>query len=71
MTPYPHELSRASWYKSTYSDNGGTCVEVASDFPGLLPVRDSKDPQGPTLIFPAEAWRSFVSAVRAGEFGEI
>ncbi|MEV7021780.1 DUF397 domain-containing protein [Kitasatospora sp. NPDC093558] len=70
MTPYPDELSRAAWYKSTYSDNGGTCVEVTADFPGLTPVRDSKDPQGPALIFPAEAWRSFVAAVQAGEFGE-
>ncbi|MFF3072862.1 DUF397 domain-containing protein [Kitasatospora sp. NPDC057904] len=64
-------LTGASWIKSSYSNNGGDCVEVTSDFPGLLPVRDSKDPQGPALIFRTEAWRSFVSAVRTGEFGEI
>ncbi|MFF8773290.1 DUF397 domain-containing protein [Kitasatospora sp. NPDC015120] len=64
-------LATAQWRKSTYSNNGGTCVEVAPDFPGLVPVRDSKDPHGPALLFPSDAWRSFVTAVRAGEFGTI
>ncbi|WP_443034590.1 DUF397 domain-containing protein [Streptomyces sp. BE303] len=36
-----------------------------------LQIRDSKDPDGPALRFPADAWRSFVAAVRAGEFGGI
>ncbi|MEV7184064.1 DUF397 domain-containing protein [Kitasatospora sp. NPDC093102] len=67
----PVDLSDAAWFKSSYSNNGGTCVELAPNYPGLAPVRDSKDPQGPALVFPAEAWTSFVSAVRAGEFGEI
>ncbi|MGW1175674.1 DUF397 domain-containing protein [Kitasatospora sp. NPDC002543] len=70
MTP-PVDLSDAQWFKSSYSNNGGTCVEVAADFTGLAPVRDSKDPQGPALVFPAEAWTSFVTAVRSGEFGEV
>ncbi|MFD7905523.1 DUF397 domain-containing protein [Kitasatospora sp. NPDC059747] len=57
--------------KTRYSGNGGNCVEVAPDFPGLVPVRDSKDPNGPALVFPADAWRSFVAATAAGEFGSI
>ncbi|MFG2908522.1 DUF397 domain-containing protein [Kitasatospora sp. NPDC048286] len=65
------DLSSASWAKSSYSNNGGDCVEVAPDFPGLIPVRDSKDPEGPTLAFPADAWSSFVAAVCSGEFGEV
>ncbi|MER7582513.1 DUF397 domain-containing protein [Kitasatospora sp. NPDC097691] len=65
------DLSGAQWFKSSYSNNGGTCVEVAPDFPGLAPVRDSKDPQGPALVFPAAAWESFVAAVRSGEFGSV
>ncbi|MEV7022891.1 DUF397 domain-containing protein [Kitasatospora sp. NPDC093558] len=36
--------------------------------PGVVPVRDSKDPHGPALVFSAPAWESFVSAVRAGAF---
>ncbi|MFF9642420.1 DUF397 domain-containing protein [Kitasatospora aureofaciens] len=66
----PVDLSSAAWFKSSHSNNGGSCVEVAPNFPGLVPVRDSKDPQGPALVFPAGAWRSFVVGVRAGEFGE-
>ncbi|MFE4977988.1 DUF397 domain-containing protein [Kitasatospora sp. NPDC056651] len=65
------DLTGTQWFKSSYSSNGGQCVEVASDLPGLMPVRDSKDPDGPALIFRDEAWRSFVVAVRSGEFGEI
>ncbi|MGW2542886.1 DUF397 domain-containing protein, partial [Kitasatospora sp. NPDC001574] len=33
-------------------------------------VRDSKDPSGPALVFPVDGWRSFVTALQAGEFGE-
>ncbi|MGW4894375.1 DUF397 domain-containing protein [Kitasatospora sp. NPDC004240] len=67
----PADLTGARWYKSSYSSNGGSCVELAPDFPGLAPVRDSKDPGGPALVFPAAAWSSFLDAVRAGEFGEV
>jgi Domain of unknown function (DUF397) len=59
------------WFKSTYSGSGGQCVEVSYSLPGTIPVRDSKDPEGPALAFPADAWLSFVSAVRSGEIGEV
>ncbi|KJY26758.1 DUF397 domain-containing protein [Streptomyces sp. NRRL S-495] len=64
-------MTPVSWRKSTYSNNGGTCVEIATDAPGLVPVRDSKDPSGPVLAFPTDAWQSFVAAVQAGEFGSV
>ncbi|MFF2951825.1 DUF397 domain-containing protein [Kitasatospora sp. NPDC057965] len=64
-------LATAQWCKSTYSNNGGSCVEVAPNLPGLVSVRDSKDPSGPALVFPSDAWRSFVTAVQANEFGTI
>ncbi|MEV7188145.1 DUF397 domain-containing protein [Kitasatospora sp. NPDC093102] len=41
---------------------------MAPGFPGLVPVRDSKDPQGPALVFADSAWGAFVEAVRSGEF---
>ncbi|MEE1823813.1 DUF397 domain-containing protein [Streptomyces sp. BE20] len=63
------ELSGASWFTSSYSDNGGQCVEVSASFPGTVPVRDSKDPQGPALVFEADAFAAFVDAVRSSEFG--
>ncbi|MFJ7907438.1 DUF397 domain-containing protein [Kitasatospora sp. NPDC096204] len=59
------------WFKSSYSSNGGQCIEVSDSLPGVVPVRDSKDPEGPTLAFPADAWSNFVVAVRSGEFGEV
>ncbi|MFE6050485.1 DUF397 domain-containing protein [Kitasatospora sp. NPDC056446] len=65
------DLTGAGWRKSTYSNNGGNCVEVAPGFPGVMPVRDSKDPDGAALVFPVEAWVSFVAVVRSGEFGEV
>lgn len=61
------------WVKSSYSDgNGGACVEWApgrAAVSGVVPVRDSKDQQGPALLFEAEAWSAFVAGVRAGDFG--
>ncbi|SFF51634.1 protein of unknown function [Actinacidiphila alni] len=58
-----------AWRKSSYSsDNGGNCVEVAVNVPGHAPVRDSKDPQGPALIFSTAAWAAFITAVRSGKF---
>ncbi|MBM9507857.1 DUF397 domain-containing protein [Actinacidiphila acididurans] len=63
------ELSTATWRKSSYSNqDGGECVEVCDDFANILAVRDSKDPQGPALVFPAESWTAFVSAVKDGRF---
>jgi Domain of unknown function (DUF397) len=61
------DLSRASWRKSTRSNNGGACVEVARNLPGLVAVRDSKHWGGPVLIFAPHEWESFVSGVKAGE----
>lgn len=60
------ELSRATWRKSSYSNNAaGDCVEVAEGLPGIVPVRDSKNPEGPALIVPAEAWTAFVASLKA------
>jgi Domain of unknown function (DUF397) len=62
-------LTQAIWRKSTYSSgNGGNCVEVARNLPGVVAVRDSKDPDGPALGFPAVAWAEFIGEARAGEF---
>jgi hypothetical protein len=59
-----------AWRKSSYSgDNGGNCIEVAPGFlPGTVPVRDSKDPHGPVLVFRASAWAAFLSGVQADDF---
>ncbi|PNE42705.1 DUF397 domain-containing protein [Streptomyces noursei] len=62
-------LSNATWRKSSYSNgSGGNCVEVADGLPGIVPVRDSKDPRGPALAFSAAGWSSFVTAVKADAY---
>lgn len=69
MTITPEALATANWFKSSYSDNqGGACVEAARLGTVGMAVRDSKDPQGPALVFPAEAWAAFAAAARRGEF---
>ncbi|MFD8383133.1 DUF397 domain-containing protein [Streptomyces sp. NPDC059679] len=61
-------LSAATWRKSSYSNpDGGACVETCDDFVGVLAVRDSKNPQGPALVFPSESWTAFVSVVKADQ----
>ncbi|MGW0825580.1 DUF397 domain-containing protein [Streptomyces sp. NPDC002845] len=62
------------WYKSSYSENGGQCIEVAGNLVaprGVVPVRDSKNPNGPVLDVPAEAFSSFVAGVKTGELGSV
>ena len=62
----------ANWFKSSYSNNqGGECVEGAFLDDGAMAVRDSKDPQGPALVFTVDAWRSFTSAVKNGELAGV
>lgn len=58
------DLSGAIWRKSSRSGNQGDCVEVAGNLPGVVAVRDSKDPHGPTLTFDASAWQTFVRATK-------
>ncbi|WP_156725347.1 DUF397 domain-containing protein [Streptomyces apocyni] len=87
-----HDLTAATWRKSSYSDGtGGDCVEIGGDFPGaaltwrkssysggsgdeclevadgltgIIPVRDSKTPHAPALVFRSPAWSAFVADVK-------
>ncbi|MEV0413911.1 DUF397 domain-containing protein [Streptomyces sp. NPDC050448] len=57
-----YDLADATWRKSTYSGgDGGNCVEVADCHPDVVPVRDSKCPDGPHLVFGAAAWGAFLT----------
>jgi hypothetical protein len=59
------------WFKSSYSGSGGACVEIATNLTtthGIIPVRDSKNPNGPRLGFETAAWSSFVTAIRDSDF---
>ncbi|MFE6665845.1 DUF397 domain-containing protein [Streptomyces sp. NPDC057697] len=62
------------WFTSSHSDNGGSCVEVATNLAaphGTVPVRDSKNPGGPVLHPSPTAFAAFVAGVRGGEFGSV
>ena len=62
-------LGGAVWRTSSYSGTAGNCVEVATNLPGLVAMRDSKTPAGPVLVVSTDGWRAFVAGVREGEFG--
>ncbi|MFF2943981.1 DUF397 domain-containing protein [Streptomyces niveus] len=67
-----HEFPR--WFTSSYSSNGGDCVEVAANLAvtrGVATVRDSKSADGPVLHIPTRSFASFVADVKAGEFGGV
>jgi hypothetical protein len=56
------------WRKSSYTDNGGgNCVEIAQGVPGGVAVRDSKDPDGPRLLFTPAGWQAFTARLKAGK----
>ncbi|MEE1929258.1 DUF397 domain-containing protein [Streptomyces sp. TRM 70351] len=62
------------WFTSSYSANGGQCVEVAANLAatcGTVPVRDSKNPAGPVLGIPAGSFAAFVAGVKSGEFSAV
>ncbi|MFC9157088.1 DUF397 domain-containing protein [Streptomyces bauhiniae] len=60
-----------NWFKSSYSDNGGACIEVATNLlpaHGIIPVRDSKVTAGAVLELRAATFASFVTGVKNGQF---
>ncbi|WP_413809145.1 DUF397 domain-containing protein [Streptomyces sp. OE57] len=58
------DLNGAAWHKSSYSNQeGGDCVEV-SDMARVVPVRDSKYPDGPVLVFAATSWAAFIRELK-------
>ena len=59
------DLSCAEWQKSSHSSQSGNCVEVARNLPGLVAVRDSKEPDGARLVVSGETWRAFLRGIGA------
>jgi hypothetical protein len=57
----------SGWRKSSYSGSDqGSCVEVLDGYPSGVPVRDSKNPQSPALVFRPECWSAFVDEMKGG-----
>jgi hypothetical protein len=62
------DLSQAAWFKATASQNNGGCVEVAVNLPGIVAIRDSKNPAGGSHLVSPAAFAAFVAAARAGRY---
>lgn len=65
---YAIDTSDAVWAKSSRSTNGN-CVEVARLKGGHVGVRDSKNQNGPVLVFSSDDWQAFVGGIKSGEIG--
>ena len=64
-------LDGAAWRKSERSNSQGACVELARLDSATVAMRNSRDPKGTALIYPADAVRAMVSALRAGDFDDL
>ncbi|MEU6833340.1 DUF397 domain-containing protein [Nocardia beijingensis] len=62
------DASGAQWFKSSRSQAGKECVEVAFLGRGMVGVRDSKNPSGPALVFTPGEWDAFTAGVADGKF---
>jgi Domain of unknown function (DUF397) len=64
-----HDLSDARWRKSSFSGANNNCVEIAGNLPGIVAIRDSKNPSGPVLAVTRARWGAFMAAVKADVSG--
>lgn len=66
------DSERASlvWRKAQLSTTNGSCVEAASVV-GKIALRDSKDPNGPVLVYTPAEWDAFLDGARKGEFDDL
>lgn len=66
-----HDIGRAFWRKSTFSNMNGNCVQMGQLSPNRIGVRDTKDNgAGPVLIFTTSEWDAFIAGAKAGQFDQ-
>ena len=64
------ERQGLDWLKARSSTANGQCVEIASAA-GNIAIRDSKDPDGPILMYTCGEFRAFLDGARNGEFDAL
>ncbi len=62
------DLSRETWRMSSFSQDGGQCVQTAFLPDGSVALRHSKDPGGSVLIYTPREWDAFLKGAKDGEF---
>ncbi|GAA1623506.1 DUF397 domain-containing protein [Nonomuraea maheshkhaliensis] len=65
------DLTQVIWRKSRYSNSQGQCVELAATPDGGIAVRNSRDPQGPALLYTKGEIAAFVQSAKDGEFDDL
>lgn len=70
MTLSDAERARLAWVKATASNAYGQCVQVASAAGGVA-MRDSKNPDGPILLYTRTEFKAFLDGARNGDFDHI
>ncbi|WP_329568303.1 DUF397 domain-containing protein [Kitasatospora sp. NBC_01266] len=66
MTAGP-DMSTARWFKAKASETAQGCFEVAF-LDGAVALRDSKHPEQPAQVYPADVWASWLTRLRAGHY---
>ncbi|GAA5072957.1 DUF397 domain-containing protein [Streptomyces sp. SID10815] len=61
----------ARWIKSRHSNAEGNCVEVATLAGGDIAMRNSRDPDGPALVYTPAEVAAFVAGAKDGEFDHL
>ncbi len=65
------ELDNARWRKSSVSNSQGACVEMARLSGGEFAVRNSRNPEGPALIYTHAEIAALIEGVKQGEFDDL
>jgi hypothetical protein len=60
-----------NWRKSQRSNSQGACVEIARIGAETIAMRNSRDPQGPALIYRRETIAALIERLRAGDFDHL
>ncbi|MGH8895989.1 MAG: DUF397 domain-containing protein [Egibacteraceae bacterium] len=65
------QLSGARWQKSSYSKCEGNCVEMAKLPTGEVALRNSRDPDGPVLIYTRAEVEALIRGAKQGDFDNL